>query len=240
MVQALGKRLGCLTASGVVSAQGGRMEIHQLKYFICVAKLESISKAATMLHLSQPALSKSLAKPRRRTGRAAVRPFGETPASERPRQALPERRRKGLAGTRWRSSVGQRRDRKPAGLAERRGVRRAGQRHFLRAAVHAGKPADARHARRPSTLDHGPLRARVRHGVLSRRARVRGHCRHSLRTQPRTAGSPCLPPLGSRRNSRPCPIQGRPLRFHEHHGRRVRAKLPASASKTALRLGCAQ
>ena len=62
MVQALGKRLGCLTASGVVSAQGGRMEIHQLKYFICVAKLESISKAATMLHLSQPALSKSLAK----------------------------------------------------------------------------------------------------------------------------------------------------------------------------------
>ena len=38
------------------------MEIHQLKYFICVAKLESISKAATMLHLSQPALSKSLAK----------------------------------------------------------------------------------------------------------------------------------------------------------------------------------
>ena len=38
------------------------MEIHQLKYFICVAKLESISKAATTLHLSQPALSKSIAK----------------------------------------------------------------------------------------------------------------------------------------------------------------------------------
>ena len=42
--------------------QGGCMEIHQLKYFICVAKLESISKAATTLHLSQPALSKSIAK----------------------------------------------------------------------------------------------------------------------------------------------------------------------------------
>lgn len=38
------------------------MEMHQLKYFICVAKLESISKAAAMLHLSQPALSKSIAK----------------------------------------------------------------------------------------------------------------------------------------------------------------------------------
>ena len=38
------------------------MEIHQLKYLICVAKLESISKAATTLHLSQPALSKSIAK----------------------------------------------------------------------------------------------------------------------------------------------------------------------------------
>ena len=47
---------------GTVSAQGGCREIHQLKYVICVAKLESISKAATTLHLSQPALSKSIAK----------------------------------------------------------------------------------------------------------------------------------------------------------------------------------
>lgn len=38
------------------------MELHQLRYFICVAKHESMSKAAIELHVSQPALSKSVAK----------------------------------------------------------------------------------------------------------------------------------------------------------------------------------
>lgn len=38
------------------------MELHQLRYFICVAEHESMSKAALDLHVSQPALSKSIAK----------------------------------------------------------------------------------------------------------------------------------------------------------------------------------
>lgn len=38
------------------------MELHQLKYFIQVARTESISKAAESLRLSQPALSKTIAK----------------------------------------------------------------------------------------------------------------------------------------------------------------------------------
>ena len=38
------------------------MELYQLKYFVQVAKLESISKAACVLHLSQPALSKTIIK----------------------------------------------------------------------------------------------------------------------------------------------------------------------------------
>lgn len=38
------------------------MELHQLRYFVQVAKLESISGAAERLHVSQPALSKSIAK----------------------------------------------------------------------------------------------------------------------------------------------------------------------------------
>lgn len=38
------------------------MELHQLKYFIQVARAESISKAAESLRLSQPALSKTIAK----------------------------------------------------------------------------------------------------------------------------------------------------------------------------------
>lgn len=38
------------------------MELSQLRYFVQVAKLESISRAAQVLHVSQPALSKSIAK----------------------------------------------------------------------------------------------------------------------------------------------------------------------------------
>ncbi|WP_417143888.1 LysR family transcriptional regulator [Raoultibacter massiliensis] len=38
------------------------MELYQLKYFVQVAKLESISKAAALLHISQPALSKTIIK----------------------------------------------------------------------------------------------------------------------------------------------------------------------------------
>lgn len=38
------------------------MELQQLRYFMQVAKVESISKAASTLHLSQPALSKSIIK----------------------------------------------------------------------------------------------------------------------------------------------------------------------------------
>lgn len=38
------------------------MELHQLKYFVQVAKLESVSQAARALHVSQPALSKAIAK----------------------------------------------------------------------------------------------------------------------------------------------------------------------------------
>lgn len=38
------------------------MELYQLKYFVQVAKLESISKAACILHISQPALSKTIIK----------------------------------------------------------------------------------------------------------------------------------------------------------------------------------
>ena len=38
------------------------MELHQLKYFEEVARAESISKAASELHITQPALSKSIAK----------------------------------------------------------------------------------------------------------------------------------------------------------------------------------
>ena len=38
------------------------MELHQLKYFSRAAKFESLSKAAAYLHISQPALSKSISK----------------------------------------------------------------------------------------------------------------------------------------------------------------------------------
>ena len=38
------------------------MEMHQLRYFIQVAKLESVSKAASMLNITQSALSKTIAK----------------------------------------------------------------------------------------------------------------------------------------------------------------------------------
>lgn len=38
------------------------MELHQLAYFVCAAKYESASKAAKELHISQPALSKSIAR----------------------------------------------------------------------------------------------------------------------------------------------------------------------------------
>lgn len=38
------------------------MELHQLKYFVQVARLESVSKASEVLHVSQPALSKTIAK----------------------------------------------------------------------------------------------------------------------------------------------------------------------------------
>ena len=44
------------------------MELYQLKYFVQVAKLESISKAAAVLHLSQPALSKTIIKLERELG----------------------------------------------------------------------------------------------------------------------------------------------------------------------------
>lgn len=36
------------------------MELQQLRYFVRVAQVESISKAAKSLHISQPALSKSI------------------------------------------------------------------------------------------------------------------------------------------------------------------------------------
>lgn len=38
------------------------MELHQLRYFVQVAKLESVSQAAGVLHVSQPALSRAMAK----------------------------------------------------------------------------------------------------------------------------------------------------------------------------------
>lgn len=38
------------------------MELQQLRYFVQVAKVESVSKAASLLHVSQPALSKSIIK----------------------------------------------------------------------------------------------------------------------------------------------------------------------------------
>lgn len=38
------------------------MEFHQLRYFIQVARLESVSEASRTLHISQPALSKTIAK----------------------------------------------------------------------------------------------------------------------------------------------------------------------------------
>ena len=38
------------------------MELHQLRYFVQVARLESVSRAAQVLHVSQPALSKTIAK----------------------------------------------------------------------------------------------------------------------------------------------------------------------------------
>lgn len=176
-------------------------------------------------------------KTRRRTGRVAVRSFGEAPSSERSRQTLPGRRRKGPAGTRQCGGVGQRGSGKPARFAEHRGIRHAERRHFLHTAIHAGKPTSARHARRPATFDHGPRGSRIRHGVLPRRARIRRHCRHSLRTQPHTAGSSRLAPPGHRPSRRPCPVQRRPFHLHEYHGRHVRAKLPAMRRKRFFPLG---
>ena len=38
------------------------MELHQLRYFVQVAKLESVLRAAEVLHVSQPALSKAIMK----------------------------------------------------------------------------------------------------------------------------------------------------------------------------------
>ena len=38
------------------------VELHQLRYFECIARYESISRASSELHITQPALSKSIAK----------------------------------------------------------------------------------------------------------------------------------------------------------------------------------
>lgn len=38
------------------------MTVSQLRYFACVAQVQNLSKAAQMLHLSQPSLSKSISK----------------------------------------------------------------------------------------------------------------------------------------------------------------------------------
>lgn len=38
------------------------VELHQMRYFQCVARYESVSKAADELHVSQSALSKSISK----------------------------------------------------------------------------------------------------------------------------------------------------------------------------------
>ena len=213
------------------------MEIHQLKYFICVAKLESISKAATMLHLSQPALSKSLAKLEDELGVQLFDRLGKRlHLNDRGKLFLKgaEKALRELDGAAASVSAG------AGSLQGSLSVGVFGVQDSAISCVQRFMQANrrsARHTRRPATLDHGPRRARVRHGVLSRRARVRGHCRHSLRTQPRTAGSSSPPPPGSRQNRRPCPIQGRPLRLHEHHGRRVRAKLPALRRKRLYALG---
>ena len=97
---------------------------------------------------------------------------------------------------------------------------------------------DARHARRPSTLDHGP-RPCASSTWCSIPKGPRSGALPAFPTHATAYGWQSLPPT-------PWPavgiadlvqFRGRPLRFHEHHGRRVRAKLPALRRKRLYALG---
>ena len=47
------------------------MELRILRYFLAVAREENITKAAELLHITQPTLSRQLAQLKDRTGRCS-------------------------------------------------------------------------------------------------------------------------------------------------------------------------
>ena len=53
------------------------MELRVLRYFLAVVREESITKAADVLHITQPTLSRSACADGGRNGRQAVRPWNE-------------------------------------------------------------------------------------------------------------------------------------------------------------------
>ena len=54
--------VACMLKTEIGKESGVDMTLNQLHYFITVAQLENITKAAELLYLNQPALSKSIAK----------------------------------------------------------------------------------------------------------------------------------------------------------------------------------
>ena len=50
------------------------MNYHELKYILCIAKYQNLTKAAQELYISQPTLTKHLQKLEREMGTKAVQP----------------------------------------------------------------------------------------------------------------------------------------------------------------------
>lgn len=60
------------TAANITAPQGTRMELRQLRYFVKIADLGSVSKASRALHIAQPALSQQMAQLESELGHALL------------------------------------------------------------------------------------------------------------------------------------------------------------------------